>query len=257
MMSLSNIIKKFRVIEDNSLPEENSYSESNVVSSAVYDEMQKKAMEKYDEIILKANNEAEKILDEAYKECDERLNGVYDKAKIIYQENKEKGHTTGFEIGKEEGFNKGYLEGEQEAEKIIDEALNIKKEYINRKNNLLRDSEDQLINLVIAVYEKVLYNKVDEDKGLIESLVVDVVDDLEIKGKLTIIVSEYDHENLEKHKKLILAKTTLIDEIDIRTDKNMDKGDCILETSKGNIDISISKQLDEVNDLILTILKNE
>ena len=37
----------------------------------------------------------------------------------------------------------------------------------------------------------------------------------------------------------------------------MKKGDCILETSKGSVDVSISDQLREVKDLLTTILSNE
>ena len=37
----------------------------------------------------------------------------------------------------------------------------------------------------------------------------------------------------------------------------MNKGDCILETSKGDVDISISNQLEEIKELIISILNNE
>ena len=37
----------------------------------------------------------------------------------------------------------------------------------------------------------------------------------------------------------------------------MKKGDCVLETSKGNIDVSLREQLGEIKDLLYTILNNE
>jgi len=40
-------------------------------------------------------------------------------------------------------------------------------------------------------------------------------------------------------------------------DNDMTKGDCILETSKGDIDISISNQMKEIKELIISILNNE
>ena len=37
----------------------------------------------------------------------------------------------------------------------------------------------------------------------------------------------------------------------------MKKGDCKLETSKGNVDVSIENQLEELKDLLTTILSDE
>jgi len=125
------------------------------------------------------------------------------------------------------------------------------------RSQLLDETEEDIINLVISIYEKVIYKKVEEDKELIISLVQNGIKDLEIKGKLTIIVSKDDYEIIQENKKLILAEATLIDEVEIRVDNDMNKGDCILETSKGDVDISISNQLEEIKELIISILNNE
>lgn len=255
---MSNIIKSFRVIEGNALV---TQKEIEIKPDNFEKEILEKARKKYRDIISKANEEAEKIIDKAYKEYDEKINAAYEKAKSIYEENKEKGYNTGFNLGREDGFNDGYkdgyLEGKNEAQKIIEEALAIKKDYIYRKNKLLRESEEELINLVISIYEKVLHKKVEEDQDLIVSLVLSGIENLEIKDKLTIIVSEDSYDTVNKYKDIILAKAPLIDEIDIRVNSDMVKGDCILETSKGNIDVSVDNQLEEIKDLIMSILNNE
>ncbi len=49
----------------------------------------------------------------------------------------------------------------------------------------------------------------------------------------------------------------MVDEIDIRINSDMIRGDCVLETSKGNVDVSINNQLKEIKDLLLTIMNNE
>jgi flagellar assembly protein FliH len=254
---LSNIIKSFKVIEGSSINEEDIELKSSVINKELLKEAQKKC--KY--IITKAKKEAEKIIDSAYKEYENNLNKAYEKAKSILEEHQQIGYEKGYQIGKEEGFRKGYedgyKQGKEEAQKIINEALKIKEEYINKNNQLLKEAEKDIVNLVIEIYEKVLYKKVNEEKELIVSLVENGIKDLEIKGKLTIIVSKYDYEAIVENKNRILAKATLVDDIDIRVDNDMAKGDCILETSKGDINISISDQMKEIKELIISILNNE
>ncbi len=254
---MSNIIKAFKVIEGSNVSEENLELKSEAINNALLKEAQKK----YEEIITKAKKEAEKIIASAQEEYEKHLNIVYEKAKSILEEHKQIGYEAGYKEGKEEGFKEGYeagyKEGKEEADKLINEALSIKDEYINMRKQLLKETEKDIIDMVITIYEKVLYKKVDEDKELIVSLVQNGIKDLEVKGKLTIIVSKYDYEVVKENKKQILSKATLIDDVDIRVDNDMSKGDCILETSKGDIDISIENQLKEIKEFIISILNNE
>ena len=253
---MSNIIKSYRVIETNISSEEKPD-----VNTPLEEAFIEEAKEKYDEIILNAEKEAKEIVDSAYSESQENLNQAHEKAKEIYEDSKTKGYTDGYELGKEngysEGYEKGYKEGKEDSEKLIIEALNIKDDYIQQKNKLLKDTEEDLIELVIAIYEKVLHKAVEEDEELIVSLVLKGIDNLEISEKLTIIVSEEDYKAVEKSRNIILAKASLINELDIRVNSDMKKGDCILETTKGSVDVSIKDQLDEVKDLLKTILSNE
>ncbi|NLY76953.1 MAG: hypothetical protein GX080_02555 [Tissierellia bacterium] len=254
---MSNVIKSFKVVVGEAPTEEDIELKSETISNEVLNE----AKEKYKKIILEANKKAESIIDSAHKEYEDHLNEAYEKANSIFEDSKQRGYKEGYNSGVDEGFKKGYTdgyeEGKSEAQKLIDGALKLKEEYIKMRSQLLDETEEDIINLVISIYEKVIYKKVEEDKELIISLVQNGIKDLEIKGKLTIIVSKDDYEIIQENKKLILAEATLIDEVEIRVDNDMNKGDCILETSKGDVDISISNQLEEIKELIISILNNE
>lgn len=258
---MSNIIKFFRVIEGNDLVFENIDQEHQTLQDEQINELLKETRKKSERIISQANKEAEKIIDSANEEYDKQLNIAYEKAKSIFEENKKSGYDEGFQTGKQqgysEGYDKGYTEGKEEAKKLINEALEIKDSYIQKRSQLLKESEHDLIELVISIYEKVLHKNVEEDKELIVSLVLKGIEDLEIKDNLTVIVSKEDYDVINKHKDIILAKASLLDKIDIRINSDMSKGECMLETSKGNIDVSISNQLREVKELIISILNNE
>lgn len=256
MKSLSNIIKSTRIIE-----RELVYKEEEETENTIHEALLEEAREKYDEIINNAIKESEKIINSAYEKSEEVLNDTHRRAEDIFKENEikgyEQGHKTGYKEGYDEGYSRGYKEGKEDSETLISQALDIKKEYIDMRNNLLRDAEKDLIQLVISVYEKVLYEKVEEDEELIVSLILNGIDNLEISQKLTIIVSEEDYDTVKRSKDIILAKASLVDDIDIRINSDMIKGDCILETSKGNVDVSIHNQLKEIEELLLTIMSSE
>lgn len=255
MKSLSNIIKSTRIIERQLVSREEE------TDTSIYEALLEEAREKYDEIIKDAMKTSEEIINSAYEKSEEVLNNTHKRAQDIFKESEIKGyeigHKKGYKEGYDDGYYKGYKEGKEDSKKLISQALDIKKEYIDKRNYLLKDVEKDLIQLVISVYEKVLYEKVEEDEELIVSLILNGIDNLEISQKLTIIVSEEDYEAVKKSKDIILAKASLVDEIDIRINSDMIRGDCVLETSKGNVDVSINNQLKEIKDLLLTIMNNE
>lgn len=254
---MSNIIKSFRVIKSNEPFKKNTDMKSNSINMEVIEDAKKKT----DAIVKAAERKAVEIIESAHMEYEKQLSNAYEKAKSIFEENKEKGYAEGFKLGEEkgysEGYEKGYLESKKESQNLISEALEIKNSYISMRDKLLKETEKDLIELVVTIYEKVLYQKVEEDEKYIISLILSGIEELEIKEKLTIIVSKYDYEILKEHEQIILAKASLIDSIDIRLNSDMEKGDCILETSKGNIDVSLNNQISEIKELLYTILNNE
>lgn len=254
---MSSVIKSFRVIESDGF----SLNDTGLKSSSSYNEIVEDIRKKYEYIVNKAEKKAEEIMDLAYAEYDKQLNIAYEKSKSIYEESKNNGYSEGYELGVkdgyDEGYKRGYEEGREKAEELIREALEIKDYYNSRKNQILKDAEKDLIELVITIYEKVLNQKVKEDEEYIISLVLNGIEELEIKDKLTIITSKEDYEVLKNNENVILAKASLIDSIEIKVNSEMQKGDCILETSKGNIDVSLNSQLEEIRDFLYTILNNE
>ena len=210
------------------------------------------------EILIKqAEERSAVIIAEADNLYEERINSAHNKSKEIFQQSKDSGYKEGKDIGYSDGFEKGYDEGKQESDKLIKEALSIKENYLETKKNLLKDLEKDIVELVITIYQKILYEKNEKDNEMIISLVLNGISNLDPTDNLTIIASKEDFGILEMSKDEILAKASLINNLEIKYDINLNKGDCILETSKGNIDVSLKNQLEEVKELLNTILDNE
>lgn len=257
---MSNIIKSFRVIQTESkriIDDTKAEDESRKAIEQIFEEEKEKAEKEYKIIVDKAKEKAAKIVEDAEEQKESIIDEAYIKAKEILDEHKEIGYKEGHELGYKKGHEKGYEEGKVKSDELIKEALNIKESYISTRNNLLKELEEDIVELVISIYEKVINKKTEEDDELIVSLVLNGISNLDLTDKLTIVVSKEDYNILEIAKEEILAKASMITELDIKYDISLKKGDCILETSKGNIDASLKNQLEEVKELLTTILNNE
>lgn len=259
---MSNIIKSFRVIENVSSERtlELESEEDKIKDLLLYD------ARKEAEVIVQIAKEQAKLLaeeksriiiNEAESIKEGILTSAHDRAKEILEESRETGYGEGQSRGYEEGYRKGYEEGKYVSDNLINESLEIKAGYIDKRDSLLKELEEDIIGLVTKVYEKILGQKTEEDDRMIISLVLNGIQNLDPTDKLTIICSKEDFDTLENSKEEILSKASLIRELEIKYDINLEKGDCILETAKGNIDISLKDQLSEVKDLLTTILNNE
>ncbi len=255
---MSNIIKSSRLVEVEPVNYiSKDVSIDNKELEKIFEDTIKRAKEEHELIISDAKDESKKIIEKAEIKYEEMINTAYSRAKEIMAQAKEEGYREGYEEGYSEGFDKGYNEGKKKSDILINEAIEIKNNYINKKNSLLEELEEDIIELVISIYEKVINKRTKEDDELIVSLVLSGIKNLDLTDTLTIISSKEDYEMLEMAKQEILAKSSFISELEIKFDTSLEKGDCILETSKGNIDVSLRNQLDEVKELLTSILNNE
>lgn len=262
---MSSIIKSFRVInKDSSDINDIKNTITNKSIKPIIDEAIKEAQE----IIKAAEVEAKNILKESKKQSseiskfgedkrDSFILDAYEKSKDIFSEAKDNGYNHGYEEGYDLGYEKGYSEGKSSSDKLIKEALDIKKQYMENKKELLGQLEEDIIELVTVIYEKLIHKATEEDSELILSLISNGIADLDLNHKLTIIISKDDYDMVQMSRDTILAKSNMISELEIKYDSKLQKGDCILETPKGSIDASINNQLSEVKELLTSILNSE
>lgn len=258
---MSSIIKSSRIVEKNQTDIINPSSKQNesLIKQAKleYNEIINKAKFEAEKIIKEAKEEKENILEEGEDQKESLIQAAYERSKAILEKSKEDGYNTGYDQGKENGYTEGYDKGKANSDKLIEEALEIKEGYFQDRKDLLNKVERDVIELVVEIYEKIFTEKKEEDSDLIVSLVVNGIENLDVTDKLTIITSKEDYDILEMSRDLILAKASMISDLEIKYDSTMEKGDCILETPKGSIDASLDNQLAEVKEILYSVLDNE
>ena len=205
----------------------------------------KKRTEEAETIKEDAQKEAEKLIDEAKQKVESILldaeNKVQEKLKQAYDE--------GFENGKKAGYEEGY----KEAERLIEMLHTMINETIARRQEILEETEQQIVDMVILVSRKVIKVLSDQQTDIVKNNVLQALRKVKGKASVTIRVNMKDVKLTTEHAKEFLTQVQNIEDIKVVEDSSVDVGGCIIDTDFGSIDARISSQLAELEQKILEI----
>lgn len=217
-------------------------NEEEKVKEEIQEQLQK-AKDTYDEIISKAKLESEKIIQDAYKECDEIKKRAY-----------EEGHNLGVKNGYEDGYKEAY-------EDNIEKAKEESEEMINKANNILIESKDQvasylkynkkeIISLSISIAEKVLKEKF-KDVDSMNNILEATINEYEIKENFVIRTNAMYIETLNAKLNDLKKQQSIKGEAFILADDFIQPGNAVIETNKGRLIVGIDCVLDKVKEELL------
>lgn len=212
------------------------------------------------QLIEAAKHEANKILESADLEYENKMDAAqassesiisdaYDQAKGILEQAKAEGY--------QDGYNRGIEDSQTIAKQIVDEALSIKDEWNQMRQELLKNAEKEMVELVIEALEKVLEYKIETDQTLIETLIKQGVGRVTKSHLVSIRVSNEDYNHAISVRPLIIASSDKIEDIEIKRDPTLSNGACIIDTDSGSIDSGIQTQLDQIKRLFEDLLKGD
>ena len=186
------------------------------------------------QIIEKAKIEAEQIKAEAEAERD-RL--------------KRDAHTEGFDAGHEEGYEKGVAE----VDRLVDRMHKMIEAVMQRREEILQDTESQIVELVILISRKVVKILSENQKNVIMANTVAALKKVKARGNVILRVNMEDTKLTTAHIDEFIQHVENVKGITVMEDSTVEKGGCIVETDFGAIDARISSQLTELENKILEI----
>ena len=175
------------------------------------------------EIIQEAEQRREKTLGDAYKE--------------------------GYDKGNEDG----YKEGRQEANRLIDRLHVIIEKTLDRRQAILDETEQQIVELVLLISRKVVKVISENQRSVVMQNVLQALRRVKGRGDVTIRVNLADVELTAEHTKDFMQAVESVKNITVAEDSSVERGGCIIETDFGAIDARISSQLNELETKILEI----
>jgi flagellar assembly protein FliH len=226
---------------------------------------------------VKPNAEAEEIIEEIGSEDDliEDANSIIKDAKQMYLKLIEEANSEAQSIletadaeaqnlksaasedGYKEGYDSGYVEGRNEAQTVIDEAVELREFLDIRKEEFYKEAEEQVVKLVLELARKVIGDELKQNNEAILSLVNQGLQKCAFKKKLILKISPQDSDFVLKNKDRICMMVEGISDIDIVTDLSLSQGSCIIETPSGEINSGIDVQIAEIEKIFYYLLRNE
>jgi len=150
----------------------------------------------------------------------------------------------------EESYQRGLQDGKNLAERGL---LNVFKgmrtaaeDLMLLREKVLRDSEDDLLSLTMAVTRKVVAREVAQDRQIVLRLISAAVRDLNEQDELLIRLHPDDHALLTSSQSESLKSQLGSVRFQLKPDPAIEIGSCQVETERGTVDAGFEAQLDEV-----------
>ncbi len=192
-----------------------------------------------------AQSEADKILAQAKEEA----------AQIIAKAHEDEQHIKGGanEDGYKEGYDLGYQAGQDEINRLIERLHKILEGVMSRREEILKDTETQIVELVILMTRKVVKVISENQKSVIMGNVLAALKKVKTRGDVTVRVNMDDLKLTTQNIDEFIKRVENVQGITVLEDSTVDRGGCIVETDFGAIDARISSQLGELENKILEI----
>lgn len=149
-----------------------------------------------------------------------------------------------------EAFNDGLRDGKDLAERglvNVFRALRASSETIhNLRDKIFRESEDEIINLIMLVARKVIINEVSQDRSILAGVVQSAIADLSSREEITVRINPDDYQLVTSGRNNLLQKELLNEHLQLKPDPTVAAGFCLVDTEMGTIDASLDGQLDQL-----------
>lgn len=199
------------------------------------------------EIARIAQAEAERMLRETRENIQAMMAASEAEGKRLAEEAGNNGYLEGFDKGFAQAQNEFIEQNNpktRELERLLEEVSNYSEEQVAQ-------NEQDLLNLVMTVTQKVIGREIKDDPRAIVTMLYNVLDQNRREENIRITISPelmpVDAKASADVKKLI---TQIAPNAMVYVDEDMDEGTVVVETDDGITDMSVSTQLQNIKEML-------
>ncbi|MDY2842670.1 MAG: flagellar assembly protein FliH [Treponema sp.] len=225
-------------------------------AQAKADEIVKKAEEAAFAEVKRQSDQAQVVKTEAEQSAQKIIQDAKaEAAKILEQANSDKSEISkksykeGYDKGHEDGFNTG----KDEVTRLVERTHKILESVMSRREEILSETEQQIVELVILMARKVVKVLSESQKSVVMANVLQALKKVKGRGCVTLRVNLADVKLTSEHVQDFIKQVENVQGITVLEDSTVEKGGCIVETDFGAIDARIQSQLSELENKILEI----
>lgn len=209
------------------------------------------------EQIRKKTEEASALRIKAEQESETLAADAKARAEIILQDGREQvlaleeeARKTGFAQGRDDGWK----DGRAEAERLIERLHMILSRAIEKRGDIITQSEAQIVHLILQIAKKVVKVISENQKNIVINNALQALRKLKNKSDVVIRVNLLDVNLMTEHAKDIVGMIESVKSVTVLEDATVDRGGCIIETDFGEIDARIAAQLREIEERIMELV---
>lgn len=149
-----------------------------------------------------------------------------------------------------DAFDAGLKEGKELAERglvNVFRALRASNETIhNLRDKILRESEDEIVNLIMLVARKVIIQEITQDRSILTGVVQNALAGLSSREEITVRINPDDYQMVVSGQNGLLQKELLNERLLLKPDPSVVSGFCLVDTEMGTVDASLDSQIDQI-----------
>ena len=111
------------------------------------------------------------------------------------------------------------------------------------RDEVVKASEDKLVDLSLSIAEKVIQKQIEMDPNVIKSVVEDTFNKISGSDRITFKINPADADVFNEFQPHIESRLIGVEKITIQQDGTIDQGGCIIETDLGFVDVTIKEKL--------------
>ncbi len=200
------------------------------------------------ELLGTARQEAEKIISNANEKADMTVKEGKLRLKQIEDE--------AFQKGLQEGFTKGSEEAQKSHSDLLAEADQTLVEARQEREKIIRQAEDEIAQLAVAVARKIIFREMFADPSIVGDIVQEAIRKVTDREEITVKVHSADLDFVLSRQEDLTKTIKGIRKLKILADNSISPGGCVIETPNGTVDARIESQLAEIEQSILEVSVN-
>jgi flagellar assembly protein FliH len=155
----------------------------------------------------------------------------------------------------QQGHNEGVAAGMQQAgarlDPVVAKLAQTLQELTGLKKKYLRSAEEDAVTLAVAVARRVLRRELTVDTESLLGVIKAAFEKVDARDIHRVRMNPEDLPVLQKH----LAKLGMPPRVELDGDVSLERGALIVETTRGNLDASISTQLREIEQGLVDLVR--
>ncbi len=200
------------------------------------------------ELIETARLESEKIIKSANEEATRTVSEGREKIKKIEDEAQQQGW--------QDGYEHGLRSAEQEYFNKIEEAQNLVEKAHKERQEVIVGSEDEIVQLAIAVARKVIGHELATNPDTIVDIVKRAIQKVTDREELTIRVNPDNLDCAINSQDEITQSVKGVRKLKILSDPTVSLGGCVVESPNGTVDARMERQLNEIEQALMEVGPN-